>query len=524
MKQSSRLIIIALAALAGPSLAADVGRVLLAAGDTVAVRGDQTVRLAFGAAVQDRDRLRTGPASNLQVRFSDESIVSLRENSELRIDEYRYAGREDGSERAFFSLLKGGLRVITGLIGRANNKNYRMSTTTATIGIRGTDYATRLCQKDCSYSDGTVARDGLYGRVLGPSHGTNRIDVANDADQKVFGMNENFFVADIKSRIESLLVPPDFVSNRLEGRKHGGSGSAGGSGSEQVASGGAAQDSRGAPAMPPPLEPLLFVSTESLGSGGTLAVLDGATSGSGNGGTLPGAGDGTLPGAGGGTIPGIGNGAIVYFVAGNPIAISPLTSANLTANSENQLTAFSMTGISGDVGTGTVVDTPASGPIAAAGNMTWGRWTGGTIQDVSTLTTTGLHYIVGDVPTLPGAGTFIYTPAGGTQPTNAAGTTGSFLGGTVTVEFFPGTLQLNDWQIGFNEAIYSQSGGGLVSPLTASFAGAMTWSCVGVTCGATGGILGQFSGSFFGTNAPGMGIVYLVQDNGNITGAQSFKR
>ena len=45
--------------------AADVGRVLLAAGDTVAIRGNQTVRLAFGTMIQDKDVLRTGAASNL---------------------------------------------------------------------------------------------------------------------------------------------------------------------------------------------------------------------------------------------------------------------------------------------------------------------------------------------------------------------------------------------------------------------------------------------------------------------------
>ncbi len=502
MKHSIRLLVIALAGIASPSNAADVGRVLLAAGDTIAVRGNQSITLAFGAVVQDRDVIRTGAASNLQVRFVDESIVSLREMSELRIDEFRFAGTEDGSERALFSLLKGGLRVITGLVGRFNNKNYRMSTPTATIGIRGTDYAARLCQKDCSTSDGTLARDGLYGRVLGPSHGTNRIDVANDADRKAFAMSENFYVADRKSPIEALLVPPDFVSSRLEGRKRGGTGTAGGGGNEQAASGGAQQDSRGSPSAPPPLEPLLFVSTENLGTQGTPAVL-------------------------GGTISSVGNGGIVYFVANNPITLLGLTNASLTSDSLNQLTAFSTASISGMLGSGTVVD---SGSSLAAGNLHWGRWTSGTVVDAgANLTATNLHYIVGDVATLPGTGVFTYTPVGGTAPTNAAGMTGVFAGGTVTVDFFPRTLQPNNWQIDFNGATYRQSSVPTVTfsspviPLTN-----LQWSCAGA-CVAPTGILGQFSGSFVGAGAPGMGIVYLVQDlgvggNGNITGAQGFKR
>src|SRR3989344_1305375 len=257
-----RLILVAALCLAGAAHAADVGRVLLAAGNAVAIRGNQTVKLAFGTAIEDRDVLRTGPASNLQVRFTDESIVSMKENSELRIDEYRFAGKADGSESGFFSLLKGGFRTVTGLIGRTNHSRYRLSTTTATIGIRGTDYAATLGQGDCRNNDGSPARDGLYGRVLGLSHGTNRIDVANERDQKPFGINENFYVADAKSIVEPLLVAPDFVSNKLEGRKQGGTkGESGGSGSEQATTGGAAAESRPS-TTPEPLPQLQFVATQ----------------------------------------------------------------------------------------------------------------------------------------------------------------------------------------------------------------------------------------------------------------------
>jgi hypothetical protein len=225
-----RLAAIVALGLSATTQAADVGRVLLAAGDTVAIRGNQTVRLAFGTMVQDKDVLRTGAASNLQVRFTDESIVSLKESSEMRIDDFRFSGKEDGSERGLFSLLKGGLRTVTGLVGRANRANYRLSTTAATIGIRGTDYAATLCQGDCRNSDGSLARDGLYGRTHGISHGSNRIDVSNERDQKSFGINENFYVADAKSIVEPLLVSPAFVSNKLESRKQGGTKSAAGGG------------------------------------------------------------------------------------------------------------------------------------------------------------------------------------------------------------------------------------------------------------------------------------------------------
>jgi hypothetical protein len=143
----------------------------------------------------------------------------MKESSELRIDAFRFSGKADGTERAFYTLAKGGLRTMTGAIGGANRKNYGMATPVATLAVRGTDYGITLCQQDCLNPNGSLAKDGLYGRVLGLSHGTNEIEVRNARGAKVFGINENFYVNDMTSSIDRLLVAPAFVANRLEGRR-----------------------------------------------------------------------------------------------------------------------------------------------------------------------------------------------------------------------------------------------------------------------------------------------------------------
>ena len=53
-------------------------------------------------------------------------------------------------QTAAFRLLKGGFRTVTGLIGKTDRAQYRVSTQTATIGIRGTDYEVILCDAACS--------------------------------------------------------------------------------------------------------------------------------------------------------------------------------------------------------------------------------------------------------------------------------------------------------------------------------------------------------------------------------------
>lgn len=52
---------------------------------------------------------------------------------------------------AFFSLLKGGFRAVSGAIGKINHDDYQVATPVATIGIRGTDYLAVVCGPDCAH-------------------------------------------------------------------------------------------------------------------------------------------------------------------------------------------------------------------------------------------------------------------------------------------------------------------------------------------------------------------------------------
>ncbi|MEK6805833.1 MAG: FecR family protein [Pseudomonadota bacterium] len=122
------------------SFAAD-GQVTSLLGKITAQRGAQMVGLNPGDSIQSRDTISTGEKSIVRFRMSDDSYFALPTNSSLRIDEYslpRKSGNTAG--RAFFSLLKGGFRTVTGLVGKIDNNSYKVVTPVATLGIRGTEY------------------------------------------------------------------------------------------------------------------------------------------------------------------------------------------------------------------------------------------------------------------------------------------------------------------------------------------------------------------------------------------------
>lgn len=119
---------------------AAVGRVEFAVGGVNVLGQDGIARnLTKGGEINNGDTIQTIDG-RAQIRFSDGGYISLQPNTEFKVEDYAYNGKSDGSEKGFFSLVKGGLRAITGAIGHTNKQAYRVNTPVATIGIRGTEY------------------------------------------------------------------------------------------------------------------------------------------------------------------------------------------------------------------------------------------------------------------------------------------------------------------------------------------------------------------------------------------------
>ena len=124
---------------------AGAAQIDFATGAVTAVSSSGAQRpLVKGAEISNGDTIRTGDGGRAQVRFSDGALISLQPTTEFRVDNYEFSNQPTGQEKGFFSLIKGGMRTITGLIGRSNRDNYKVTTSVATIGIRGTEYTAGL--------------------------------------------------------------------------------------------------------------------------------------------------------------------------------------------------------------------------------------------------------------------------------------------------------------------------------------------------------------------------------------------
>ncbi len=130
-------------ALAGvyPLLAqANAGTAQFSVGEVSLQRATSSAPLSSGGRVESGDLITTGSTGRTQLRFTDGGMVSLQPNSQFKISKYADAG--DGKQDSFLvDLARGGMRALTGLIGKRNRDNYKVTTTTATIGIRGSGFS-----------------------------------------------------------------------------------------------------------------------------------------------------------------------------------------------------------------------------------------------------------------------------------------------------------------------------------------------------------------------------------------------
>jgi hypothetical protein len=77
--------------------------------------------------------------------------MTLRPGTDMVVQRFQY--REGATNNSMImQLFSGGLRAITGLISKNAPEAAKLQTKTATIGIRGTDFDARLCQRDCAPS------------------------------------------------------------------------------------------------------------------------------------------------------------------------------------------------------------------------------------------------------------------------------------------------------------------------------------------------------------------------------------
>jgi hypothetical protein len=185
--------------------AATAGQITHLSGTLSAKKPDGSSKLlAIKSDVLEGDTLTTEAETYARIKFNDGGEVVLRPGTQLKVESYSYNAAKPESDNIVMSMFKGGLRAVTGLIGKRSREKVTFATETATIGIRGTHFGALLCQNDCGgvpTTGGTPPANGLHVDVT-----TGAITLTNKAGSIQLNPGQFGFVANANT--PPVPVPP----------------------------------------------------------------------------------------------------------------------------------------------------------------------------------------------------------------------------------------------------------------------------------------------------------------------------
>lgn len=181
------------------------GEVEFVRGVAFAQTGVQLPRaMGKGLALKEGDRLTTGDGATAILKLADGTRMTLRPNSEMVVQVYKYAENASGEDNSMvLQLLRGGFRTITGLIAKGSPDAAKVQTSTATIGIRGTDFDARLCGQDCKAESSKIQGAASPNAILASA-------------KLVVAQGDIFAVADGGARRRLVVGGSVYVGDRIE--------------------------------------------------------------------------------------------------------------------------------------------------------------------------------------------------------------------------------------------------------------------------------------------------------------------
>jgi FecR protein len=202
------------------------GNVDTASGEaSVVSAGGKPRGISKGDRIVEGDTIVTGSNGEVLITTDDSGVLAVRPSSRLTIDAYKVNGNDKDS--VVLSLLRGSLRSITGWISKTAPKNYRVTTNTATIGIRGTDHEVSLVegqQGNASDDSGTWSQvtegattlqtsAGVLEQTTGTPSATGRVKAGDQAPAAAVPPANLFVARPTDSRMAEL--KKDAQTNQL---------------------------------------------------------------------------------------------------------------------------------------------------------------------------------------------------------------------------------------------------------------------------------------------------------------------
>ncbi|HYE70900.1 MAG TPA: FecR domain-containing protein [Aquabacterium sp.] len=202
------------ALMAAPAAATEqqaVGQVSLVIGAARVVHlNGSSEPLRRGASILVGDRVETSANGHVHVRFIDNGAVSIRPESVLEVQAYRYDADKPQLNEVRLRMEQGTSRSISGAATELDKSRFRLNTPIAAIGVRGTDF---IVQTDATGVRATVADGAIVVGALGAGCSATALGPCNTADARLLSADMGRLMAEVRPGDRTTRVVP--VSNSI---------------------------------------------------------------------------------------------------------------------------------------------------------------------------------------------------------------------------------------------------------------------------------------------------------------------
>ena len=122
--------------------AAPIGTITELQGSAVEIkRNKQNLAGKSNTGIESMDSVSVGSRTTTGITFVDNTKVKITENSKLVIDDFVYDPKNSDAGKLAMKVGLGTVRYASGQIAKTNSQNVNIKTPTATVAVRGTDFA-----------------------------------------------------------------------------------------------------------------------------------------------------------------------------------------------------------------------------------------------------------------------------------------------------------------------------------------------------------------------------------------------
>lgn len=140
MRNLMRAVVIAMFMFAGAAWAAETGYIHAISGEaTIARAGQAPVKAKLGDLFEEGTSFATAADGKVTLKFADGQVIALSPQTQFTVTSYVYSSSNVAQNNVLFSMARGGMRFVTGLIGQTDRSKFAIRTPTLTAGVRGTD-------------------------------------------------------------------------------------------------------------------------------------------------------------------------------------------------------------------------------------------------------------------------------------------------------------------------------------------------------------------------------------------------